>query len=200
LTRLWRSGGCRSRSSQRQRKRQWPWPSFPAPLTIKVNEYFNIGKQITHVGNVHRQPWLVCPPTDGTVEMRKWSDGEYGEYDRRTKGSSSNGVKFNSIELLAQCIKSTWNDAFDQVLKNIFLLFTLPASADINIWGICAWWNAISVFNYGFTLFTLFSNMSTIKRRQAKQYWQCPISPLSLVSRRLTLMLLLLLPDGPSAH
>lgn len=73
----------------------------PAPLTIKVNEYFNIGKQITHVGNVHRHP------EDETVEVRirVWLYGM--GCAERTKGSWSNGVKFNSIELLAQCTKST---------------------------------------------------------------------------------------------
>jgi len=44
------------------------------------------------------------------------------------------------------------------------------------------------------------NGLRIITLNSAVPFDPCPISPLSLVSRRLTLMLLLLLPDGPSAH
>lgn len=70
----------------------WTLGSGPSvrPLTIKVNEYFNIGKQITHMGNDNSlaRTWLAVE--EHCMELRG---------PARNCLHSSNGVKFNSIEL-----------------------------------------------------------------------------------------------------
>lgn len=72
------------------------WGLSPArPLTIKVNEYFNIGKQITHMGNGNVQgSHDLCQPGPADGLKQRFPDDD-ADMDKH----SSNGVKFNSIEL-----------------------------------------------------------------------------------------------------